>query len=339
MIFYKCKTIVKQKGELGMLYFAYGSNLNVERLKGRCPSAQKIAEGVLRGYKLGFQNNDSGRIVANIIESQEDSVKGILYHIADAERRILDSCEGHPIVYKRIKVNIDIEGAGMIECETYIMEQTYRKEHFVPFDINKDRYKGIFKKKATYIPVYEEVEREYGIPNFNYLYHILKGYGEMTNAEVGEIWDIFKREEYKEFISKIKENVSNINKDRIIFVYGSLKKGFYNHNIYLEDVEYIGTGVIDGYDMYSLGKFPAIVEGNGVVYGELYKVTEEELSAIDMLEGYNPLTDTGLYIRRTVEVQTIAGKVLAEVYVWGRGADDLINKSSPVLDGNWTVKK
>lgn len=322
-----------------MFYFAYGSNLNVERLKGRCPSTQKIAEGVLKGYKLGFQNNNSGRIVANIIESPEDSVKGILYHIADAERKILDSCEGHPIVYKRTKVNIDIEGANTVECETYIMEQTYRKEHFVPFDINKDRYKGIFKKKATYIPVYEEVEREYGIPNFNYLYHILKGYKEMTNAEVEEVWDIFKSEEYKEFTSKLKENVSNINKDRIIFVYGSLKKGFYNHNAYLADAEYIGTGVIDGYDMYSLGKFPAIVEGNGMVCGELYKVTEEELSAVDMLEGYNPLTDTGLYIRRTVEVQTIAGKVLAEVYIWGRGAENLINNSSPVPDGNWTVKK
>lgn len=325
-----------------MLYFAYGSNLNKERLKGRCPSAQKVAEGYLKGFKLGFQNNNSGKFVANIIESPSDIVKGIIYHIDDVERKALDRCEGHPLVYKRQKVKIDIAGLGMeVECETYIMEQVYKQEQYVPFNINTDRYKGIYKKKASYIPVYIEGERVYGIPKFEYLHHILKGYEEMDIAERVEVWEVFKADEYKEFTSKILENVSTINNGgKIIFVYGSLKKGYYNHVHYLSDAGFIGEGIIKGYDMYSLGKFPAIVKGQGRVYGELYRVTEVGLDGIDMLESYCSETDSGLYVRREVEVRTVAGIIKADAYIWGEDVNALKNRCEYIEEGNWEkIKK
>ena len=81
----------------------------------------------MKGYKLGFQNNNRGKIVANIIESPGDSVKGMIYRIQEPEDwETLDRCEGHPYVYKRQNVEIiDKQNGRKIECITYIMDQSY----------------------------------------------------------------------------------------------------------------------------------------------------------------------------------------------------------------------
>jgi hypothetical protein len=133
----------------------------------------------LKGYKLCFQNNNRGKIVANIIESPGDSVKGIVYRISDPEDcEKLDDCEGYPYVYKKRNVIItDKQNGKETECLTYIMDQLY----------------GNGEKK-----------RYYGIPEIGYLRHILAGYKAMDTADVREVWDIFEGVEYRELISKIR---------------------------------------------------------------------------------------------------------------------------------------
>lgn len=80
-------------------------------------------------------------------------------------------------------------------------------------------------------------------------------------------------------------------KDRCrVFVYGSLKSGFYNHKL-LQD---IGAEFIDNfatapeYKMWSLGYFPCITEdGDTPIFGEIYEVDSEfGLSKLDRLEGH-----------------------------------------------------
>lgn len=87
----------------------------------------------------------------------------------------------------------------------------------------------------------------------------------------------------------------------IVFVYGTLKKHFGNHHI-LQDSKYLGNDKIKGYDMYSLGPFPGIVEsenGEGIVQGELYEVNDEVLKELDRLEGYSDSDPfNSLYIRK-----------------------------------------
>ena len=69
-----------------------------------------------------------------------------------------------------------------------------------------------------------------------------------------------------------------------VFVYGSLKKGFYNDHI-LKDSEFIGTEVVHGYSMSSLGAYPmAYNDPEGQIVGELYYITPETLERLDMLE-------------------------------------------------------
>lgn len=69
-----------------------------------------------------------------------------------------------------------------------------------------------------------------------------------------------------------------------VFVYGTLKKGHYNHRL-LEKARYIGPDVITG-SMHDLGSFPAVILAPvGPVHGEVYEVTPEMLRRLDMLEG------------------------------------------------------
>jgi gamma-glutamylaminecyclotransferase len=87
----------------------------------------------------------------------------------------------------------------------------------------------------------------------------------------------------------------------LVFVYGSLKEGFENHEI-LSDAEFIARTRTkrNDYHMVSLGKFPAVVK-NGCYFiaGELYKVDPLTMAYLDMLEGNGEL-----YERERVELIT-----------------------------------
>ena len=48
------------------LYFAYGSNINLEQMACRCPAAEVVGSAVLDGYELLFRGNRSGYGVATV---------------------------------------------------------------------------------------------------------------------------------------------------------------------------------------------------------------------------------------------------------------------------------
>ena len=73
-------------------------------------------------------------------------------------------------------------------------------------------------------------------------------------------------------------------RQRQVFVYGTLMKGETNHR-YLENSTYLGTTLIEGYEMYDVGWYPAIIAGDGLVVGEVYQVPKSDMPAIDRLEG------------------------------------------------------
>jgi gamma-glutamylcyclotransferase (GGCT)/AIG2-like uncharacterized protein YtfP len=74
--------------------------------------------------------------------------------------------------------------------------------------------------------------------------------------------------------------------EHIVFVYGTLKRGFHNHYI-LGESEFIGTAwTSNNYYLYD-GAFPYVTdEGDQWVLGELYCVRDETIMKnIDRLEG------------------------------------------------------
>lgn len=74
---------------------------------------------------------------------------------------------------------------------------------------------------------------------------------------------------------------------KLVFVYGTLLSGEPNHEV-LADAEYLGRGATEPvFDMVSLGAFPAIVSGGRTsITGEVYRVNQGTLAALDRLEGH-----------------------------------------------------
>jgi gamma-glutamylcyclotransferase (GGCT)/AIG2-like uncharacterized protein YtfP len=76
--------------------------------------------------------------------------------------------------------------------------------------------------------------------------------------------------------------------EHLVFVYGSLKRGFGNHD-FMEGCKFVVATTTLGkcYRMISLGAFPAIIsEKSGWdIAGELYRVDDLTLDFLDTLEG------------------------------------------------------
>lgn len=80
-----------------MRYFAYGSNMDPEQMRVRCPGALPIGAARLDGYRLAFTYDapswdDAG--VATVIADPERQVWGVLWEITDAHGATLDEYEG-----------------------------------------------------------------------------------------------------------------------------------------------------------------------------------------------------------------------------------------------------
>ena len=109
-----------------------------------------------------------------------------------------------------------------------------------------------------------------------------------------------------------------------VFVYGTLKKGFHNHDfITHSDGEYVGDGWLSGFRMTDGGHncFPvALKDDTATMYGEIYDVST--LENTDYLEGYPHHYD------RT-EVNTEVGKV------WIYFQHETHPEAEDVVDGVW----
>jgi gamma-glutamylcyclotransferase (GGCT)/AIG2-like uncharacterized protein YtfP len=109
-----------------------------------------------------------------------------------------------------------------------------------------------------------------------------------------------------------------------VAVYGSLKKGFYNHSLLHttdEESVYIGIWVTPPeYTMLDLGHYPGILEGGGApIHTEVYGVSDQTLAMLDELEGVPS------HYRRVCKQAEGHGAVYIYVY----------NLITVVKSGNW----
>ena len=80
----------------GKLYFAYGSNINLDQMAQRCPDAQVVGPVTLENYELLFRGNLRGAGVATIAPREGSTVHGLLWNITPECERSLDYYEGYP---------------------------------------------------------------------------------------------------------------------------------------------------------------------------------------------------------------------------------------------------
>lgn len=107
-----------------MLYFAFGSNLLIKQMVGRCPGAVPVCRATLRFYNLNYRSNPSGKGVATIDRNDQrrGAVHGALYQVTREDLKKLDRFEGFPNVYYRMTVTVETKW-GRVKAFTYVMHR------------------------------------------------------------------------------------------------------------------------------------------------------------------------------------------------------------------------
>ena len=94
-----------------LYYIAYGSNLNLQQMAIRCPTAKAVGTGVIKNYQLIFAQ------YATLIKRNEAETPIAVWEIdADCEKK-LDYYEGFPIFYRKEYLEVEVNGhkiTGMI---------------------------------------------------------------------------------------------------------------------------------------------------------------------------------------------------------------------------------
>lgn len=116
------------------MYFAFGSNMNPERMRQRKAFFTARVGAKLSDYKMSFSfRRPDGCGSGNIIPEKDSVVYGALYSLEDGGLEKLDVFEmvAHGC-YRREKVTVDTLEGERIEAITYIVTEEFYQEGLVP---------------------------------------------------------------------------------------------------------------------------------------------------------------------------------------------------------------
>ena len=108
-------------------YIAYGSNLNIQQMRLRCPSARVIGIGALEGYRLMFKGSQSGAYLT--IEPHDGGIVPVVaWEVTADDEAALDRYEGFPRFYYKEEMELPIRGIRSGKVRTrrvfvYIMRE------------------------------------------------------------------------------------------------------------------------------------------------------------------------------------------------------------------------
>lgn len=106
------------------LYFAYGSNINLDQMAFRCPNATVLMPVVLSGYELTYRAGG----VATVIPKKDSEVLGLMWSITPECEKSLDRYEGYPSFYHKTDVAVtDPETGKIYHVMMYEMDERYRE--------------------------------------------------------------------------------------------------------------------------------------------------------------------------------------------------------------------
>lgn len=106
-----------------MLYAAYGSNLHLEQMAQRCPSASPVGIGFLPGYRLLFRGKP-GTAFLTVEAMDGRHVPILLWEVFPDDVKALDLYEDWPLVYHRETMLIMTE-RGPVEAMIYVMNEDF----------------------------------------------------------------------------------------------------------------------------------------------------------------------------------------------------------------------
>lgn len=106
------------------LYIAYGSNLNLPQMAGRCPAAKVVGTSEIKDYALVFRGGRHGA-VATIEPCEGSSVPVLLWKITPKDEAALDIYEGFPRFYDKETIELPLDG-NTVSAMVYVMTPGHR---------------------------------------------------------------------------------------------------------------------------------------------------------------------------------------------------------------------
>ena len=116
-------------------YFAYGSNMNSDRVRQRKMSFESAKSGRLLDYSLRFNKRSvkyPRAAAANVVASAKGVTEGVVYRLVDpVQIEMMDPYEGYPVLYRRTALPI-VTKAGVVDAWVYIANEDYVAEGLAP---------------------------------------------------------------------------------------------------------------------------------------------------------------------------------------------------------------
>ena len=112
-------------------YLAYGSNLNLEEMKFRCPTAKAIGTVMLDNYKLVYKGKTDDFSYLTIEECEGTYGPLGLYEISHSDIFSLDRYEGYPSLYSKRYVSVKISDKEE-QALIYVMKPLF--DYHLPSD-------------------------------------------------------------------------------------------------------------------------------------------------------------------------------------------------------------
>ena len=144
---------------MNRFYFAYGSNMNPERIRERIPMARTVGPAVILGWRL------KERLYADIEQSKGGRVDGVLYLLTPSEIHRLDAYEGYPHTYCCVELDAIIDPLHKVPAFTYVLTDAARRER--EGQKYPEAYRRICSAGAQWHGIRDEFHRK-GDPQFAY---------------------------------------------------------------------------------------------------------------------------------------------------------------------------
>lgn len=98
------------------LYIAYGSNINLEQMKYRCPHSKVVGISEIKNYELEFRG------VATIVPQKGARVPVLIWDLDNRDLPTLNRYEGYPRFYRQEEMSFELEGKE-VEGMVYLMNR------------------------------------------------------------------------------------------------------------------------------------------------------------------------------------------------------------------------
>lgn len=282
------------------LYFAYGSNLNIDDFEQWCIDRgysagllKFVGNASLRDYELAFSYDSTSRGggVLDIRERRGSIVPGGIFEVAEEGWDALDRKEGAPGCYRPKKVVVFDESGEMYRATTYRVVDSRAQEYVVP--------------APGYVEVVQHGLESWGISDGHLLAAAKNDWLPCSDG---------------------------------IFVYGTLMRGESRFDVLKRfGIECSLLAEAQG-QLFDLGIFPGMTRdcaSESYVYGEFIRLRNPEtaLATLDRIEGFRGYGKPGsLYRRELIPVHVGDGRIrTAWTYCLDASADD----AQVILSGDW----